>query len=246
MTDLLLSLFPGIGLLDKGFEDEGFVVVRGPDLLWGGNIKKFHVPPGRFDGIIGGPPCQCFSRLTALVRYNGYKVAENLIPEFERVVSESQPKWFLMENVKGSPAAEVDGYNVHAAMFDNRWIGGEQSRAHLFSFGRKDARAHLDYGPECGTLENPDWSPRCLASGGGSSGCLGPRKHNKDRTRARHIGRKTKKVFEEYRRLQGLPDDWDIPGFTVQAKIQCLGNAVPYPMARALARTVKRALKGGA
>lgn len=55
---LVLSLFPGIGLLDMAFEAEGFCVVRGPDLLWGGDIKRFHPPAGRFDGVIGGPPCQ--------------------------------------------------------------------------------------------------------------------------------------------------------------------------------------------
>lgn len=33
---LILSLFPGIGLLDRAFEECGFCVVRGPDILWGG------------------------------------------------------------------------------------------------------------------------------------------------------------------------------------------------------------------
>ena len=41
-SPLVLSLFPGIGLMDRAFEEEGFCVVRGPDLLWGGNIKTFH------------------------------------------------------------------------------------------------------------------------------------------------------------------------------------------------------------
>lgn len=41
MSELVLSLFPGIGLLDMAFEEEGFCVVRGPDLLWGGDIKNF-------------------------------------------------------------------------------------------------------------------------------------------------------------------------------------------------------------
>src|SRR2546430_12673163 len=36
-------------------------VVRGPDLLWGGDIRRFHPPAGKFDGVIGGPPCQLFS-----------------------------------------------------------------------------------------------------------------------------------------------------------------------------------------
>ncbi|MFZ2407129.1 MAG: DNA cytosine methyltransferase, partial [Methylobacter sp.] len=59
---LVLSLFPGIGLLDRAFEDLGFCVVRGPDLIFGGDIRRFSVPAGRFDGVIGGPPCQDFSK----------------------------------------------------------------------------------------------------------------------------------------------------------------------------------------
>ena len=41
---LVLSLFPGIGLLDMAFEEAGFTVVRGPDLLRGGDIRRFHPP----------------------------------------------------------------------------------------------------------------------------------------------------------------------------------------------------------
>ena len=106
---LVLSLFPGIGLLDMAFEEEGFCVVRGPDLLWGGDIRRFHPPAGKFDGVIGGPPCQAFSRLRHLVKANGYKTAENLIPEFERVVAEALPSWFLMENVSEAPEPRVTG-----------------------------------------------------------------------------------------------------------------------------------------
>jgi len=50
MTSLVLSLFPGIGLLDMAFEEAGFCVVRGPDLLWGGDIHDFHPPAGKFEG----------------------------------------------------------------------------------------------------------------------------------------------------------------------------------------------------
>ncbi len=58
---MILSLFPGIGLLDRAFEDVGFCVVRGPDKIWGGEIRKFHAQRGHFAGVIGGPPCQKFS-----------------------------------------------------------------------------------------------------------------------------------------------------------------------------------------
>lgn len=63
MVSLVLSLFPGIGLLDLAFEEEGFCVVRGPDLLWGGDVRRFHPPAGKFDGVIGGPPCQLYGGL---------------------------------------------------------------------------------------------------------------------------------------------------------------------------------------
>jgi DNA (cytosine-5)-methyltransferase 1 len=103
MKGLVLSLFPGIGLLDMAFEEAGFSVVRGPDLLWGGDVRNFHVPAGRFDGVIGGPPCKRFSRLAHIVQANGYELAPDLIPEYERIVGEAAPSWFLMENVEAAP-----------------------------------------------------------------------------------------------------------------------------------------------
>lgn len=84
---LVLSLFPGIGLLDMAFEAEGFCVVRGPDLLWGGDIRRFHPPKRKFEGVIGGPPCQFASKMRHINPLAGRKHG-NLIPEFERVVVE--------------------------------------------------------------------------------------------------------------------------------------------------------------
>lgn len=93
---LVLSLFPGIGLLDQAFEEAGFSVVRGPDLLWGGDVRDFHVPSGVFAGVIGGPPCQVFSNAKHV---GGANNAVDLIPEFVRVVREADPEWVVMENV---------------------------------------------------------------------------------------------------------------------------------------------------
>lgn len=50
----MLSVFPGIDLLGRAFESEGFCVVRGLDLLWGGDVRTFHPPRGVFWGMIGG------------------------------------------------------------------------------------------------------------------------------------------------------------------------------------------------
>src|SRR5713226_3268861 len=113
-TMLVLSLFPGIGLIDMAFEEEGFCVVRGPDLLWGGDIRRFHPPAGKFDGVIGGPPCQAFSTLAALNHHLGNEPKfGNLIPEFERCVGEAEPEWFVMENVPGAPVPKVPGFWTH-------------------------------------------------------------------------------------------------------------------------------------
>ncbi|MDE4913992.1 hypothetical protein PQI07_25310 [Methylobacterium sp. 092160098-2] len=76
-ADLVLSLFPGIGLLDLAFEEAGFCMVRGPDQLWGGDVRRFHPPRGRFDGIVGGPPCQAFSRMRHIVEANGFETSPN-------------------------------------------------------------------------------------------------------------------------------------------------------------------------
>jgi DNA (cytosine-5)-methyltransferase 1 len=145
---LVLSIFPGIDLLGMAFELEGFCVVRGPDVLWGGDIRRFHPPAGVFAGVIGGPPCQAFSRLAIMVRHNGYEPKfGNLIPEFERCVGEAAPMWFLMENVPAAPRPDVLGYDVWGGIVNNRWfvgeaeIGAEQNRTRRISFGTPDGRA---------------------------------------------------------------------------------------------------------
>jgi DNA (cytosine-5)-methyltransferase 1 len=235
MNELVLSLFPGIGILDKGFEEQGFCVVRGPDLLWGGDIKRFHPPAGVFEGVIGGPPCQAHSSLGHLLKHEGRELAEDLIPEFERVVGEANPVWFIMENVVTAPIPEVAGYLVDPSVLNNRWLGGEQSRKHRFNFGTRDGR-HLIYVGLC-ALEDIAWAPRVMASGSiGNTHFNGRRNmHKVSRTRA-HL--------RDCLRLQGLPEDFlDHAPFTVEASMRVIGNAVAMPMARVLARAVRAALE---
>jgi DNA (cytosine-5)-methyltransferase 1 len=122
---LVLSLFPGIDLLGRGFEAERFCVVRGPDLLWGGDVRAFHPPAGRFDGVIGGSPCLDFSakRRTAPT---GEGVA--MLCEFVRVVDEAAPEWFLLENVPRVPDVAVAGYSIQRFDLNARECGMRQSR----------------------------------------------------------------------------------------------------------------------
>lgn len=125
---LVLSLFPGIGLLDRAFEEAGFTVVRGPDKIWGGDVRNFHVPAGVFAGVIGGPPCQVFSTASSI---RGTE-AVDLIPEFLRVIREAEPLWVVMENVRqviGHPMIPRDWNHTLLRDWD---CGGETTRVRAF------------------------------------------------------------------------------------------------------------------
>ncbi len=135
---LVLSLFPGIDMLGHAFKAEGFCVVQGGDVIFGGDIRDEHYPAGRFDGLIGGPPCQTFSQLKHLHKCMGITPKfGNLIPEFERATAEAAPEWFLMENVKQAPLPAVDGYVVRPYWVVDWKCGGKTQRRRRFSFGSK-------------------------------------------------------------------------------------------------------------
>jgi DNA (cytosine-5)-methyltransferase 1 len=246
-TPLVLSLFPGIGLLDMAFELEGFCVVRGPDLLWGGDVRRFHPPAGRFDGVIGGPPCQAFSPLVNVNIARGRAPAVNLIPEFERCVWEARPAWFVMENVPLAPQPTLPGYMTKIAVVNNRWFGGEQNRERAFTFGFWDVtivRNPLAY-IELAALEHPVWEPAVTGSVGGRRRTANPEGvgHQK-RTRVGEPSDIAKsRPWPRDCELQGLPVDFDLPGFTRTARKKALGNGVPLPMGRAIAKAVRRAMQ---
>jgi len=237
MNNLILSVFPGIDLLGRSFEEEGYCVVRGPDRLWGGDIRLFHPPAGVFEGVIGGPPCQEFSRLRFANKCVTPKWG-NLIPEFERIIQETQPEWFVMENIKAAPLPRVPGYQVDASVLDNRWLGHIQSRQHRFSFGTKEG-LKLIY--DIALFENIDWAGRVCASGSVKPGA--PRDRQ---TRLKYHGWKTAAALRQSLALQGLPDDFlDDAPFTLKGKHSVIGNAVPPPMGKVLAQAVKRAIAAG-
>jgi DNA (cytosine-5)-methyltransferase 1 len=271
---LILSLFPGIGLLDLAFEMEGFCVVRGPDPLWGGNIRIFHPSAGVFAGVLGGPPCQEFSPLRYLLATQGRRPKYgNLIPEFERVVREVQPEWFLMENVPEAPVPYVAGYISKDCLMNNRWVGGVQHRKRRFTFGTRNG-SPLVFDGSLVIFESGEWTFTALAhdpapgqrhpssvirsgvnklpqvKGRKPAAVLaghGPLKYgavtSSDGGASVRMARYT---LTEMCVLQGLPETFcaDMP-FTMEGKRSVIGNGVPIPLGRAVARAVKQALYAG-
>jgi DNA (cytosine-5)-methyltransferase 1 len=241
---LVLSLFPGIDLFGRAFEEEGFHVVRGPDVIFGGDIRRFHVPPGRFDGVIGGPPCQLFSQLRHLNPDAGKRFG-NLIPEFERVVSEARPEWFLMENVPAAPEPTIAGYRLHSQIVNNRWFGADQERTRRFCFGTHDGKKIW---PDTVVFESRRYSQavtgqtRAVPVKIGGSGRVKRtytaegKRHGPDNGPREKVGR----MLE----LQGFPRTLldDCP-MTEAGKRMAVGNGVPMAMGRALARAIIETLR---
>lgn len=227
MAEIVLSVFPGLGFLDCAFEEIGYTVVRGPDVIWGGDVRRFHVPPGVFSGVIGGPPCQPFSPLAHMVKQNGYVPRhENLIPEYERIVAEALPEWFVMEESPFAPLPEIPGYKVHAQILNNRWLGEAQHRKRRISFG---SRLGQRLAIQQVALESHDWTvaviskritPNCERKAGGNSKGKGL-------------------SIAEMLTRQGFPPAMlDECPLTSDGKRQAIANGVPLAMGRAIALAV--------
>lgn len=209
VSRLVLSLFPGAGLLDRGFEQAGFCVVRGPDTLLGWRIEDFHAPASHFCGVIGGPPCQDFSRARRAPP-TGHGV--RMLKEFARVVTESQPEWWLMENVPQVPDVHIPGYAVQRFNCFAYEFGLKQRRNRCFQFGSRDGmqlilrrRAQSHFGRWAETITT---------------------KHGH-------------RNFADLCELQGLPRNFHLPGLSRTAQIRAVANGVPVPMAHGVAEAIR-------
>lgn len=216
---LVLSLFPGIGLLDRPFREAGFCVVAGPDLLTGGDVRDFRGVAGRFDGIIGGPPCQGFSSFNRFRKDETHPSVVNsrsTLREFIRVVDECRPAWFLCENVPAVPDVIAPGFSVQRLSLSDAECGGVQIRVRHVQFGHVDG-----------------WKIR-------------PKRTVNHRSK---IGRKAKAIttkpvskwhnWAEHCRRQGLDKPPDLSSWTREGKFRAIGNGVPLSMGRVLAAAVE-------
>lgn len=227
-SGLVLSLFPGIGMLDYPFAEAGYCVVRGPDVMYQGDIRDFHAPPGHFDGVIGGPPCQAFSRLRFLVEANGHSPRfGDMMPEFARVVRESRPLWWVMENVPQAPTPNVgDGYSTHVYMLSDHASGGLTIRKRMIVMG---VRGVVNDWPT--PVSAPITTRPYLAV-------------TRKPIRCKENGRCVILPVREMLRRQGFPEEFlsQHCGLTKRAQRQAAANGVPLAMGREIVRLLQAAL----
>lgn len=171
----VVDLFSGIGGLGLGFEMAGSEIVCSLD-NWSdaietlnhnkGNhsgicldIEKFNLKINEYincdvDGVIGGPPCQGFSTAgISDISDEGIKInhkRNHLYLEFVNTVKILQPRFFLIENVRGLSTrlggAFIDdihkrfsklGYKVNHALLNAADYGVPQLRHRVFIVGLK-------------------------------------------------------------------------------------------------------------
>lgn len=211
----VLSIFHGIDLFGRGFEKEGFFVFRAGEIDLGFDVRDLHLPAGKFNGIIAGTPCQDFSVINRKRTYEGY--GAEMLEEFKRLVLEGAFDWFLLENVPSVPDIAIEGYRVQRIDLNAKECGLKQNRLRHFQFGSRDGRTLvIDRLPA-----ETDLEPCCMATEG------------KDGKR---------RPFSKFCELQGLPPDFDLPLFKQSQKYKVVGNGVPVPMARLVAKAIRDSL----
>lgn len=219
MNNLILSTFSNIGMLDLAFEQNGFCVVSAGDTLLGSHhdIRRKHFPSGVFGGVIGGSPCQNFSLAN---RKRQPEKGEELVREFLRIVSETSPEWFLLENVPQVPDVFIEGYEVQRLNLNNRECGGLQNRNRTFQFGHKKGFKII---PK--REKKLPFSIRCVTASEGN--------------------KMDRRSWSEFCVLQGLPHDFDLPDFHLSGKYRAVGNGVPLQMGRVIAAAIRESLANG-
>lgn len=136
-----------------------------------------------------------------------------MIAEFARVVTQSRPVWFLLENVPNVPHIVVDGYEVQRIYASAHEFGMRQRRERVFQFGHRPGDDELVLLRRILSRPGP-WAKTITT------------KH-------------THRNFADLCALQGLPRAFTVSGLSRSQKIRAVANGVPVPMAAAVAEAIR-------
>jgi DNA (cytosine-5)-methyltransferase 1 len=161
-----LSLYSGAGGLDLGFGRAGFRTLWANELdihaaatyaanldgrMHRGDVLTIDVPALEVDVVIGGPPCQSFSRIG---RMDPHDPRGRHVDRFLSVVDRLSPRAFVLENVahlaEGSRWRETRmqlkseairlGYTTEIFVLDASHFGVPQARRRMFMIGVRGGR----------------------------------------------------------------------------------------------------------
>lgn len=121
------------------------------ETAWHNDVTNFSAKKykGLVDIVVGGSPCQAFSMVGK--RRGLEDVRGTLFYDFARIVSESEPKIFIFENVKGLLSHDMGktwsvvkdvfgslGYKIYFEILNSKDYGIPQHRERIFVVGFKD------------------------------------------------------------------------------------------------------------
>jgi len=180
-----ISLYTGVGGLDFGFEAAGYRTAVAVELdpvacrtlrlnrdwpvierdIHGVSsrdiLKAADLKPGEADILIGGPPCQPFSKSSYWVSGDSLRLDDpraGTLEAYLRILRDARPKAFLLENVEGLAFKSKDdglqfllkgieevnrkagtSYTVHWRVINAAHYGVPQMRERVFLIGSRDA-----------------------------------------------------------------------------------------------------------
>lgn len=186
----VISLFSGAGGLDYGFEAAGFETLLANDFdhdscetirqnrSWpvlersifevstAEMLEIANLPVGDVDVLIGGPPCQPFSKSGYWARGDSARLNDPrsaTLDAYLRVLEEVQPRAFLLENVQGIAYSDKSeglnlllerieainrktgsSYKPKSAILNAAWYGVPQLRERFFLIAARDG-THFEF-----------------------------------------------------------------------------------------------------
>ena len=195
-----ISLFTGAAGLDLGFEAAGFEIRSALDIdglcaatvranrRWpvvhadihdvtsGDILKLAHLEVGEADVLIGGPPCQPFSKSGYWVRGESLRLDDpraGTLEAYLRMVRDTLPRVFFLENVEGLVYRNKDegmallvraieainsargvNYRLSWAKVNAADFGVPQSREHVFVIGDREGTSFRFPAPTHGPDQN--------------------------------------------------------------------------------------------
>jgi len=203
-----ISLYTGVGGLDFGFEAAGFETAVAVEMdstacctirlnrdwaVLEGDINAISsaeileaagLEPGQADVLIGGPPCQPFSKSSYWVNGDTLRLDDpraNTLTAYLRVLRDTQPRAFLLENVYGLAYKDKDeglrhildgidtinretgnSYSVTWQVLNAADYGVPQNRERVFLVGSRDGSPFQFPEPTHGDLMGRDDLLGCL------------------------------------------------------------------------------------
>lgn len=111
-------------------------LIDGKQLLEQAGLKK-----GELDGLVGGPPCQGFSTMG---KRSVSDPRNNLFVKFFELVKDCQPKFFVVENVRGILNPQYDGIRNQALKnVENDYVVLDPMKLKASDFGAPTSRERV-------------------------------------------------------------------------------------------------------